>query len=88
MPELLLELGLEEVPARMIAIAQAELGRLVNLMLTRERLIDVSGSNMWTANGGSAFNGTQISWTSPHREGSLFCSKALQTSSKTLAIWL
>ena len=38
MPDLLLELGLEEVPARMIAGAQAELARRVGDLLTRERL--------------------------------------------------
>jgi glycyl-tRNA synthetase beta chain len=41
MPDLLLELGLEEVPARMIDAAQEELARRVGEVLTRERL----GSN-------------------------------------------
>jgi len=35
----LLEIGLEEVPARMIAGAEAELGRRVNDLLARERLL-------------------------------------------------
>jgi glycyl-tRNA synthetase beta chain len=35
----LLEIGLDEVPARMIAGAEAELGRRVNDLLTRERLL-------------------------------------------------
>jgi len=35
----LLEIGLEEVPARMIAGAEAELGKRVNDLLTRERLL-------------------------------------------------
>src|SRR5208283_1819061 len=39
MSDFLLELGLEEVPARMIAGAEAELGRRVNDLLTRERLL-------------------------------------------------
>jgi len=39
MSEFLVELGLEEVPARMIASAEAELGRRVNELLTRERLL-------------------------------------------------
>ncbi|HEV2488152.1 MAG TPA: glycine--tRNA ligase subunit beta [Terracidiphilus sp.] len=39
MSDLLLEIGLEEVPARMIAGAEAELGRRVNDLLTRERLL-------------------------------------------------
>jgi glycyl-tRNA synthetase beta chain len=39
MSDFLLEIGLEEVPARMIAGAEAELGRRVNELLTRERLL-------------------------------------------------
>jgi glycyl-tRNA synthetase beta chain len=39
MADFLLEIGLEEVPARMIAGAEAELGRRVNDLLTRERLL-------------------------------------------------
>jgi glycyl-tRNA synthetase beta chain len=39
MADFLLEIGLEEVPARMIAAAEAELGRRVNELLTRERLL-------------------------------------------------
>ncbi len=39
MPDFLLELGLEEIPARMIASAQAELELRVREMLGRERLI-------------------------------------------------
>src|SRR5579863_3119341 len=39
MPDFLLELGLEEIPARMIASAEAELGRRVTDLLTRERLL-------------------------------------------------
>ena len=39
MSDFLLEIGLEEVPARMIAGAQAELGRRVEELLTRERLL-------------------------------------------------
>jgi glycyl-tRNA synthetase beta chain len=39
MSDFLLEIGLEEVPARMIAGAQAELGKRVNDLLTRERLL-------------------------------------------------
>jgi glycyl-tRNA synthetase beta chain len=40
MSDFLLEIGLEEVPARMIAGAEAELGRRVRELLTRERLLD------------------------------------------------
>ncbi len=39
MSDFLLEIGLEEIPARMIAGAEAELGRRVNDLLTRERLL-------------------------------------------------
>ena len=39
MSDFLLEIGLDEVPARMIASAEAELGRRVNDLLTRERLL-------------------------------------------------
>ena len=39
MSDFLFELGLEEIPARMIAGAEAELGRRVNDLLTRERLL-------------------------------------------------
>ena len=39
MADFLLEIGLEEVPARMIASAEAELGRRVHDLLTRERLV-------------------------------------------------
>jgi glycyl-tRNA synthetase beta chain len=39
MSDFLLEIGLDEVPARMIAEAEAELGRRVNDLLTRERLL-------------------------------------------------
>ncbi|MGH9586244.1 MAG: glycine--tRNA ligase subunit beta, partial [Acidobacteriaceae bacterium] len=39
MPDFLLEVGLEEIPARMIAPAQAELARRVEDLLKRERLL-------------------------------------------------
>jgi glycyl-tRNA synthetase beta chain len=39
MPDFLLEVGLEEIPARMIAAAQAELARRVHQLLARERLL-------------------------------------------------
>jgi glycyl-tRNA synthetase beta chain len=39
MADFLIEIGLDEVPARMIAGAEAELGRRVNDLLTRERLL-------------------------------------------------
>src|ERR1700740_1955325 len=42
MPDFLLEVGLEEIPARMIAAAQAELARRVEDLLTRVRLLNGS----------------------------------------------
>jgi glycyl-tRNA synthetase beta chain len=42
MSDFLLEIGLEEVPARMIAGAEAELGKRVTDSLTRERLLGAS----------------------------------------------
>jgi glycyl-tRNA synthetase beta chain len=39
MADFLLEIGLDEIPARMIAGAEAELGRRINELLTRERLL-------------------------------------------------
>ncbi len=39
MADFLLEIGLEEIPARMIAGAEAELGKRVSDLLTRERLL-------------------------------------------------
>jgi glycyl-tRNA synthetase beta chain len=43
MSDFLLEIGLEEVPARMIAGAEAELGKRVADLLTRERLLGANG---------------------------------------------
>ncbi len=43
MADFLLEIGLEEIPARMIAAAEAELGRRVTDLLTRERLLEPDG---------------------------------------------
>ncbi len=42
MPDLLLEIGLEEIPARMIAAAEAELARRIEAVLTRARLLDAA----------------------------------------------
>src|SRR5579863_6354797 len=42
MSDFLLEIGLDEVPARMIAGAEAELGKRVTDLLTRERLLGAS----------------------------------------------
>jgi glycyl-tRNA synthetase beta chain len=42
MADFLLEIGLEEIPARMIAGAEAELGKRVSDLLTRERLLSAN----------------------------------------------
>jgi glycyl-tRNA synthetase beta chain len=47
MASFLLELGLEEIPARMIASAEAELGRRLTDLLTRERLL-IDGAKVTT----------------------------------------
>jgi len=44
MSDFLLEIGLEEIPARMIAGAEAELGKRVADLLTRERLFGANGN--------------------------------------------
>ena len=44
MADFLFEVGLEEIPARMIAPAQQELARRVEDLLTRERLLDAAHS--------------------------------------------
>ena len=43
MADFLLEIGLEEIPARMIAGAEAELGRRLGELVTRERLLGAEG---------------------------------------------
>ncbi|MGA1980845.1 MAG: glycine--tRNA ligase subunit beta [Acidobacteriaceae bacterium] len=63
MAEFLFEIGLEEVPARMIAFAQEQLGKSVVNMLSRERLINLQGSNRWTPNGGLELDGEIFSRT-------------------------
>ena len=47
MADFLLEIGLDEIPARMIAGAETELGSRVNDLLTRERLL-APGSKLTT----------------------------------------
>jgi glycyl-tRNA synthetase beta chain len=44
MAELLLEVGLEEIPARMIADAQTELARRVEALLGRQRLLETANA--------------------------------------------
>ena len=43
MADFLLEIGLDEIPARMISGAEAELGQRVHDLLTRERLLGPGG---------------------------------------------
>jgi glycyl-tRNA synthetase beta chain len=47
MADFLLEIGLEEVPARMIAAAQQDLSTRLRSLLERERLVNFTGSNIW-----------------------------------------
>lgn len=63
MPDLLLELGLEEIPARMIAAAEAELARRVGALLTRECLAPSDLAPGEAEGGGSAL----VSYSSPRR---------------------
>jgi glycyl-tRNA synthetase beta chain len=56
MAEFLFEIGLEEVPARMIAGAQAELQRRVVAMLERERLVEVPGAASGTTAASKSFS--------------------------------
>src|SRR6201996_6877706 len=44
MADFLLEIGLDEIPARMIAGAEAELGKRVTDLLSRERLLEDGAS--------------------------------------------
>ena len=57
MPDFLLEIGLEEVPARMVAAAEAELLRRVVALLERERLLG----------GGVVLGEGAVSFSSPRR---------------------
>ncbi len=57
-----MEIGLEEVPARMIAGAEAELCKRTVLLLARERLINTTGSNVWTDDG-LQVDGKQVAWS-------------------------
>jgi glycyl-tRNA synthetase beta chain len=69
MAEFLFEIGLEEIPARMIAGAQRELGQRVVNMLSVGRLIDLQGSNIKTPDGGLLIDGEQIveTYATPRR---------------------
>jgi glycyl-tRNA synthetase beta chain len=51
MPDLLIEIGLEEVPARMIAGAQAELLKRIVALLTREQLLAPTHDDQAVMNG-------------------------------------
>src|ERR1035437_5509192 len=68
MAEFLFEIGLEEVPARMIAGAQAELERRVVAMLERERLViaQVSGGEVAAVMGHAGVVGVK-SFATPRR---------------------
>jgi glycyl-tRNA synthetase beta chain len=67
--DLLFEIGLEEVPARMIAGAQAELGQRVIHMLSAARLVDLQGSHVKAGDGGLLIDGEQVvkTFSTPRR---------------------
>ena len=65
MPDLLFEIGLEEVPARMIASAQAELLRRVQALLAREQLLGGSDAEMPAPDPTDRSNG--LSYSTPRR---------------------
>ena len=48
MADFLLEIGLEEIPARMIAAAEEELAKRIGFMLMRERLVNEDGGGITT----------------------------------------
>jgi glycyl-tRNA synthetase beta chain len=68
MADFLLEIGLEEVPARMIAGAEEDLRVRIRNLLTRERLITLTGSNIWDE-GGLQVDGEYVirSYSTPRR---------------------
>jgi glycyl-tRNA synthetase beta chain len=47
MADFLIEIGMDEIPARMIADAERELSMRVRSLLERERLVSLTGSNVW-----------------------------------------
>ncbi len=63
MPDLLLELGMEEIPARMIAAAEAELARRVSDLLTRECLAPLD----FAQGEGRDATAAVVSFSSPRR---------------------
>ena len=67
MAELLLEIGLEEIPARMIAAAEAELARRVETLLTRQRLL-VAGGGKVTSYSTPRRLAVRVEGVLPHQE--------------------
>ncbi len=65
MPDLLFEIGLEEVPARMIASAQAELLRRTLALLAREQLL--TGSDVETPAPDPTGRSNGLSYSTPRR---------------------
>jgi len=68
MADFLLEIGLEEVPARMIATAEEDLRVRVTNLLQRERLAGFAGTNLWDESG-LKVNGKYVlrSYSTPRR---------------------
>src|SRR5947209_3182292 len=59
MPDLLIEIGCEEIPARMIDVARQELSKRISDLLKRERLISTDGA--------TAPSGDAIGFSTPRR---------------------
>ena len=68
MPDLLLEVGMEEIPARMIAAAEAELARRISDLLVRERLAQPVAAQ----HGGDDSAGA-VGYSSPRRLAVVAC---------------
>jgi glycyl-tRNA synthetase beta chain len=67
MADFLLEIGTEEIPARMIASATEELQRRISDLVTRERLADVSATAPASATGSAALSASVEAFSSPRR---------------------
>lgn len=81
MAEFLFEIGLEEVPARMIPAAEAELLRRVVAMLERERLI------LPAHRGETAMNGAPDAYDGVPAEVELLSARSYSTP-RRLAVWV
>src|ERR1035438_6246965 len=65
MPDFLLEIGTEEIPARMIDSAREELARRVGDLLLRERLVDIPTLQTYSTPRRLAILASQVSSAQP-----------------------